>query len=105
MTSSKENKQSLGEFFAADPAEADRRVFGRVSYPDRRGFFKGAGLATMGTLLGMSIPFHRNMPQGLIPAALAKLARELFSPSRSTRVASRTASGPTPDAGKEANPK
>ena len=71
MTSSKENKQSVGEFFAADPAEADRRVFGRVSFPDRRGFFKGAGLATMGTLLGMSIPFHRNMPQGLIPAALA----------------------------------
>jgi DMSO/TMAO reductase YedYZ molybdopterin-dependent catalytic subunit len=38
----------------------------------RRGFLKGAGLATMGAMLGTSIPFHRNMPPGLIPVALAQ---------------------------------
>ncbi len=62
---------SLSEFYAADPAAADEAFFGRVSHGDRRGFLKGAGLATMGAMLGMSIPFHRNMPQGLIPAAFA----------------------------------
>jgi DMSO/TMAO reductase YedYZ molybdopterin-dependent catalytic subunit len=47
-------------------------VFGRVAGPGRRGFLKGAGLATMSALLGASIPFHRNVPAGLIPAALAE---------------------------------
>lgn len=61
----------VAEFFAKDPAEADRAFFGRVSYPDRRGFLKGAGLATMTAMLGTGIPFHRSMPQGLVPAAFA----------------------------------
>ena len=30
-------KTTVGEFFAANPDEADRRFFGRVSHPDRRG--------------------------------------------------------------------
>jgi DMSO/TMAO reductase YedYZ molybdopterin-dependent catalytic subunit len=58
-------------YFAEDPEAADKAVFDRESYPDRRGFLRGAGLATMGALLGAAIPFHRNMPAGLIPAALA----------------------------------
>ncbi len=62
---------SVSEFFADDPAAADAAFFGRRSHGDRRGFLKGAGLATMGTMLGMAIPFHRSMPQGLIPAAFA----------------------------------
>ena len=64
-------KQTAGDFFARDPAKADKVFFGRESYPDRRGFLRGAGLATMSAMLGMSIPYHRNMPQGLIPAAFA----------------------------------
>lgn len=44
---------------------------GRESHKDRRGFLKGAGLATLGAMLGASIPFHRNYPAGLIPVALA----------------------------------
>jgi DMSO/TMAO reductase YedYZ molybdopterin-dependent catalytic subunit len=67
-----ETPRSVGEFFAKDPAGADRAVFGRVSFPDRRGFMKGAGLATMTAMLGTGIPFHRNMPQGLVPAAFAQ---------------------------------
>ena len=61
----------LHEFFAADPIAADDAFFGRKSYPDRRGFLQGAGLAVMAAMVDASIPFHRNMPAGLIPAAFA----------------------------------
>ena len=56
---------------AADPEAADRRLFGRIPYPDRRGFLKGAGLGAMAGAIGAQIPFHRLMPSGLIPAAFA----------------------------------
>jgi len=59
------------EFYEKDPVKADSEFLGRVAHKDRRGFLKGAGLATLGTLLGASIPFHRNLPSGLIPVALA----------------------------------
>jgi DMSO/TMAO reductase YedYZ molybdopterin-dependent catalytic subunit len=62
----------LFDLYAEDPEKADRVVFGRVSNPDRRGFLKGAGLATMAAALGGYIPFHRNMPAGFIPAAMAE---------------------------------
>ncbi|MDJ0872215.1 MAG: molybdopterin-dependent oxidoreductase [Gammaproteobacteria bacterium] len=60
------------ELYAEDPEKADRVVFGRVVNPNRRGFLKGAGLATMAAMVGGFIPFHRNMPAGFIPAALAE---------------------------------
>lgn len=60
------------DLYAEDPEKADRLLFGRVAHPDRRGFLKGAGLATMAAMLGGFIPFHRNMPGGFIPAALAQ---------------------------------
>ena len=55
-----------------DPVRADWEVFGRRAHGDRRGFLRGAGLATMGALVGAAIPFHRQMPAGLIPVALAE---------------------------------
>ncbi|MXY41529.1 MAG: sulfite oxidase [Rhodospirillaceae bacterium] len=64
-------KADLFELYAEDPDEADRIVFGREAHPDRRGFLKGAGLASMGALIGAAIPFHRTMPSGFIPEALA----------------------------------
>ena len=64
-------QKGMFAYFAEDPEAADKAVFDRESYPDRRGFLRGAGLATMGALLGAAIPFHRSMPAGLIPAALA----------------------------------
>lgn len=64
--------KGLFSYFAEDPEGADRTVFGRVSHPDRRGFLRGAGLATMGAMLGTAIPFHRTMPAGLVPIALAE---------------------------------
>ncbi|MEO0372880.1 MAG: sulfite oxidase [Pseudomonadota bacterium] len=63
--------QSLRAFFAADPEKADKEFFGRVSNPDRRGFLRNTGLATMAAMVGTSIPFHPNMPMGFVPAALA----------------------------------
>src|SRR3546814_12257006 len=57
--------------YAEQPDDADRIVFGRRS-ADRRGFLKGAGLATMGAMLGAAITSHRNMAAGVIPAAFAQ---------------------------------
>lgn len=64
-------EKRLYELYWQDPDEADRLLFGRRAYPDRRGFLKNAGLAAMGALVGAAIPFHRNMPAHFIPVALA----------------------------------
>ncbi len=67
-----DKNRSLFDLYTENPQEADRLIFGRKAYPDRRGFLKGAGLATMAAMLGGAIPFHRYMPSGLIPVALAQ---------------------------------
>lgn len=69
-------ERGLIELYHENPERADWLVFGRRSMPDRRGFLKGAGLASMGALLGTAIPFSGNMPAGLIPAALAESVDE-----------------------------
>lgn len=66
--------ENLFELYAEDPDNADQVVFGREPEKDRRGFLRGAGLATMGALVGAAIPFSRNMPSGFIPEALAQKA-------------------------------
>jgi DMSO/TMAO reductase YedYZ molybdopterin-dependent catalytic subunit len=71
MTISKEPEKGPYEFFESNPKEADKEFFGRETHADRRGFLKGAGLATMGAMVGSAIPFHQNMPAGFIPAAFA----------------------------------
>ncbi len=68
---SSEKEADIFELYAKDPELADELVFGRVPHRDRRGFLKGAGLTTMGALIGAAIPFHRNMPSGFIPEAIA----------------------------------
>jgi DMSO/TMAO reductase YedYZ molybdopterin-dependent catalytic subunit len=65
-------ERGLIELYHEDPERADELVFGRKAGPGRRGFLKGAGLASMGAVLGTTIPFSSNMPAGLIPAALAE---------------------------------
>ena len=72
MSDQDQNPRSLREFFAQAPERADREFFGRVANPDRRGFLRNAGLATMAAMVGTSIPFHRNMPIGFVPAAMAQ---------------------------------
>jgi len=64
-------ERGLCELYAEDPERADSVIFGRQYHSDRRGFLKGAGLATMAAAVGAAIPFHRNFPAGLIPSALA----------------------------------
>lgn len=71
MTKDNKTRQSIHSFFAKDAEQADRAFFGRVANPDRRGFLKKTGLATMAAMVGTSIPFHRNMPMGFVPAAMA----------------------------------
>ena len=64
-------EKRLIDLYADDHERADKIIFGREAEDDRRGFLKGAGLATMGAMLGAAIPFSRNMPAGFLPAALA----------------------------------
>ena len=66
-----ENHADIFDLYADDSGRADRIVFGRVPRTDRRGFLKGAGLAAIAAAVGGAIPFHRNMPSGLIPEAIA----------------------------------
>ncbi|MBV9953931.1 MAG: sulfite oxidase [Pseudolabrys sp.] len=68
----KKIERSIQELYQDDPQRADAAVFGRETGPSRRGFLNGAGLAAMGAAVGATIPFHDNMPGGLIPAALAQ---------------------------------
>jgi len=75
MTGTK-TERGLCELYQEDPEAADYKVFGRIAHGDRRGFLKGAGLAAMGAVVGGTIPFHRNMPSGLIPAALAETPKD-----------------------------
>ena len=65
-------ERGVHELFEQDPHRAEWELFGRIAQGNRRGFLKGAGLATMASLLGAAIPFHRNMPAGFIPVALAQ---------------------------------
>lgn len=47
---------------------------------DRRTLLKYAGFSTLGTMLGMAIPFERNLPRGVVPVALAQdTGQELMS--------------------------
>jgi len=72
MTGQKE--RSIEELYRDDPESADALVFGRETGPSRRGFLGGAGLATMCTAVGATIPYSDDMPAGLIPAAMAQSA-------------------------------
>jgi DMSO/TMAO reductase YedYZ molybdopterin-dependent catalytic subunit len=91
-----EKKVDLFELYAEDPELADKLVFGRVPHKDRRGFLRGAGLAAMGGLLGTAIPFHRNMPSGFIPEALAATAMEIKGKNGLTILNDRPVNAETP---------
>ena len=87
---------SLFEAYREDPDRADALLFGRVPHRDRRGFLKGAGLATMGALIGAAIPFHRNMPAGFIPEALATSDFKITGKSGLTVLNDRPVNAETP---------
>lgn len=65
--------QGLHELYRQDPIKADELVWGRQTDPNsRRGFLKRSGLLAMAAAVGANIPFAKNMPAGLIPAAYAQ---------------------------------
>ena len=66
------SERSVEELYGDDPQRADAVIFGRKAKVGRRGFLGGAGLAAVGAAVGGAIPFGRNMPGGLFPAALAQ---------------------------------
>lgn len=69
---SKKPVQGINQLYGKDPIAADRLLWGRESDAlSRRGFLRKSGLIAMSTALGMTIPFSRFMPAGLIPAAFA----------------------------------
>ena len=69
---SKRKTVRLNEIYQQDPLAADKLLWDReTSTLNRRGFLKRSGLLSLSAALGMSIPFARNMPAGLIPAAYA----------------------------------
>jgi DMSO/TMAO reductase YedYZ molybdopterin-dependent catalytic subunit len=68
----KNNQAEVSALYRQDPIAADRLVWERQSDSlSRRGFLKKSSLVAISATLGMSIPFARFMPGGLIPAAYA----------------------------------
>ena len=89
-------QRPLFKLYRDDPEAADRRIFGRVSHPDRRGFLRGAGLAAMGAAIGAAMPFHRSMPAGFIPLAFAEGTDEIASKDGLTVLNDRPINAETP---------
>ncbi|NQV71346.1 MAG: sulfite oxidase [Pseudohongiella sp.] len=72
MKMDKSDKTGIRQLYRKNPVAADQLLWGRKSNTvNRRGFLKNSGLMAMSTALGMSIPFARFMPAGLIPVAFA----------------------------------
>ena len=77
-------RSGLHHVYKKHGLRADELVWGRKSDPlTRRGFLRGAGLGAMSAALGMSIPFNRYLPAGLIPAALADSEEPFEIPGKS----------------------
>lgn len=47
-------------------------ILNRLAVSDRRRFLRQTGLTALGAALGMAVPFGRNFPAGLVPAAFAQ---------------------------------
>lgn len=64
-------KLGLNQLYRTNPSMADKLLWGHQATLSRRGFLSKGAVASVGAALGMSIPFSKNMPAGLIPAAFA----------------------------------
>ena len=71
---SRKPERGFIELYRNDPERAEALIFGRHPGPSRRGFLRGAGLASMAAAVGGAIPFAANMPAGLVPEAFAQTA-------------------------------
>ncbi len=72
MLSDGDDKGLVRATTAKDQKAVESDVLGNKAFSNRRGFLKGAGLASVSAAVGMAIPFHRNLPPGFIPAAMAQ---------------------------------
>ena len=76
-------ERGLRELYESDPEKADTELWDRVPEShSRRGFLKNSGLAALTLALSAPIPFFRNMPNGLIPVALAETEDEFEIPGK-----------------------
>ncbi|WP_134725419.1 sulfite oxidase [Paracoccus luteus] len=57
---------------APPPSASEREVDSDRPSTDRRAFLRTTGLSALGAMIGMAIPFERNLQAGLIPVALAQ---------------------------------
>lgn len=97
MSSNKQNDtRNLFDLYWEDPEKADELIFGRQPHADRRGFLRGAGLAAMGAAVGATIPFHRNMPSGFIPMAMAETSMSVEGKDGLTVLNDRPVNAETP---------
>lgn len=55
-----------------DAASGTDAVLEHPASPARRSLLKTTGLSALGAMIGMAIPFERNLPAGIVPVALAQ---------------------------------
>ncbi|MCF6313885.1 MAG: sulfite oxidase [Verrucomicrobiales bacterium] len=69
----KSKERGIHELYSENPEAADEALWGRKVDPfTRRGFMSRSALTAMSAALGAKIVFWKEMPSGLIPAALAQ---------------------------------
>ncbi|MEM6615107.1 MAG: sulfite oxidase [Pseudomonadota bacterium] len=71
MDTHDKRNRSENAISAADLEISNGEGIQRGTSADRRGFLRGAGLATVTAMVGMNVPFGGNLPQGFVPAAMA----------------------------------
>lgn len=72
MALNKEQKNFLGDNLTVSSNKIGHEYTGEVTKTDRRNFLKKTSLASVAALVGASVPFHRNLPLGFVPAAYAQ---------------------------------
>lgn len=81
--SNRKKEIGIHEAYQLDAQKADLELFGReVDESSRRGFLKKSSLLAMAAVVGSNIPFASNMPNGLIPAALANSDKPFAIPGK-----------------------
>lgn len=72
---SSKNEKSVGflESFIADQKRVEDDILPRefASKDDRRGFLKKSSILALFAMVGSNVPFARNFPSGILPAAIA----------------------------------
>ena len=87
----------LFELYRKNPGTADQLLFCRETNSDRRGFLRGAGLATMSAMVGASSFHIRNSPDGAGGCCSASLSARFPARRAILQRAAMKASAPTGD--------